>query len=272
MRILIVDDEKIVLEDSADVVRAVCPDAEIICAQKSSKAIGIIEEKHIDIALLDIEMPQTNGLALAKLIREKDPQTNIIFVTAYTKYALDAFGMYVSGYLLKPLQESEFAEALKNLRRPVSENDPAGDKINNKKEDNADENRLRIQCFGNFEVYKGNEVVAFPRTKSKELFAYLVSLKGAAANTSELCAVLWEDSVQQEKNRHYLRNLMSNLKKTLNACDALDVLVVKRNQFSIATDKVDCDYYRFLQRDAAAVNEYRGEFMNQYSWAEFISV
>lgn len=267
MRILIVDDEKMVLEESKEIVKAVRPDDEIICADRSVEALDIVKQKHIDVALLDIEMPVMDGLTLAKNIKETDPDTNIIFVTAYSKYAVDAFGMYVSGYLLKPLQEKEFEEALKNLRIPVldivrtDENKPAVS--------DSMQAALRVQCFGSFEVYKGDEIVQFPRTKSKELFAYLVSIEGNVANTSQLCAVLWEDSVSQDKNRHYLRNLISDLKKTLKKYHAQDALIVKRNQFAVATDKIDCDYYRFLKKDAVAVNSYRGEFMNQYSWAEF---
>ncbi|WP_455719636.1 response regulator [Agathobacter sp.] len=267
MRILIVDDEKMVLEESKEIVKAVKPDDEVICADKSTQALDIIKQNHIDVALLDIEMPGMDGLTLAKRIKETDPDTNIIFVTAYSKYAVDAFGMYVSGYLLKPLQESDFAEALRNLRTPVHTSEEADKNVS--VSEKAVQDKIHIQCFGNFEVYKGDEIVQFPRAKSKELFAYLVSINGEVANTSQLCTVLWEDSALQDKNRHYLRNLLSDLKKTFKAYGAQDVLIIKRNQFAIATDKVDCDYYRFLQKDAEAVNEYRGEFMKQYQWAEF---
>lgn len=267
MRILIVDDEKMVLEESKEIVKAVRPDDDVICADKSTQALDIIRQKHIDVALLDIEMPGMDGLTLAKKIKETDPDTNIIFVTAYSKYAVDAFGMYVSGYLLKPLQENDLAEALKNLRNPVHASSDQDDENDSASEETSQ--LIHIQCFGNFEVYKGDELVQFPRAKAKELFAYLVSINGEVANTSQLCTVLWEDSALQDKNRHYLRNLLSDLKKTFKAYGAQDVLIIKRNQFAIATDKVDCDYYRFLQKDAEAVNEYRGEFMKQYQWAEF---
>ena len=283
MRILIVDDEKMVLEESKEIVKAVRPDDEVICADKSSQALDIIKQKHINVAMLDIEMPGMDGLTLAKKIKETDPDTNIIFVTAYSKYAVDAFGMYVSGYLLKPLQEKDIETALNNLRIPVQTLESSDENKSDKSDatsaagalflqntqDDAVKKLIRIQCFGNFEVYKGDEIVQFPRAKAKELFAYLVSINGEVANTSQLCTVLWEDSALQDKNRHYLRNLLADLKKTFKSYGVQDVLIVKRNQFAIATDKVDCDYYRFLQKDTAAVNEYRGEFMKQYQWAEF---
>lgn len=283
MRILIVDDEKMVLEESKEIVKSVRPDDEVICTDKSIQALDIIKQAHIDVALLDIEMPGMDGLTLAKKIKETDPDTNIIFVTAYSKYAVDAFGMYVSGYLLKPLQEKDIETALNNLRIPIrtaedlSENNSDKSVVSDSPRaldlqmasDDVRKKLIRIQCFGNFEVYKGNEIIQFPRAKAKELFAYLVSINGDVANTSQLCTILWEDSALQDKNRHYLRNLLADLKKTFKAYGVQDVLIVKRNQFAIATDKVDCDYYRFQQKDAVAVNEYRGEFMKQYAWAEF---
>ncbi len=129
--------------------------------------------------------------------------------------------------------------------------------------------KLRIQCFGNFEVFAGNRPVPFARAKAKEIFAYLVDLRGAGANTGELCAVLWEDSTEIERNRHYLRNLISDIRKALRSCGAEDVFLTSRNHFSVDVSRLDCDYYRYLAGDPAAISSYRGEYMKQYSWAEF---
>lgn len=168
-------------------------------------------------------------------------------------YALEAFGIFASGYLMKPLRKEDVEQAIQNLRYPIAY--PKG--------------KLRVQCFGKFEVFYDGEPVAFARAKAKEIFAYLVDLNGASANTGELCGILWEDSVDLEKNRHYLRNLISDLRKSLRSCHAEDVFLCRRNQFAVDTEKIECDYYRFLKRDALAVNSYRGEYMKQYSWAEF---
>ena len=69
---------------------------------------------------------------------------------------------------------------LDDLRRPV------------KREDDG---RLRVQCFGNFEVFRGGRPLAFSRSKTKELFAYLVNRRGAVCTVQALAAVLWEDPV-----------------------------------------------------------------------------
>ena len=252
MQILIVDDEEMVLEETKETVGMELPGMKIIGTSSALEAVDIAGRQQIGIAFLDIDMPEMDGLELAEKLKEKNPATNIIFVTAYAEYALEAFGMFASGYLLKPLQGKDVKRAVGHLRYPMV----------------SQKEGLRVQCFGNFEVFYGGEPVTFARAKAKEIFAYLVDLKGAAATTGELCGVLWEDSVDVERNKHYLRNLIADIRKALRNCHAEDVFLSGRNRYSVNPEKIECDYYRFLSRDAAAVNSYRGEYMKQYSWAE----
>lgn len=252
MQILIVDDEETILEETKETVGMELPGMKIICTSSALEAMDIAGRHQIGIAFLDIEMPGMNGLELAEKLKRKNPAINIVFVTAYEKYALEAFGMFASGYLMKPLQREDVGKAVRNLRYPVE----------------SKRHKLRVQCFGNFEVFYGGEPVAFARAKAKEIFAYLVDLNGAVATTGELCGILWEDSIDLERNKHYLRNLISDVRKALRRCQADDVFLCRRNQFAVNPDKIECDYYQFLKGDAAAVNRYRGEYMKQYSWAE----
>lgn len=253
MQVLIVDDEELVLEETKEAIGLAMPGVKIACAYTAAQALEIAGGQQVGVVFLDIEMPKMNGLELAKRLKDEKPDINIVFVTAYTEYALEAFGIFASGYLMKPLRKEDVEQAIQNLRYPIAY--PKG--------------KLRVQCFGKFEVFYDGEPVAFARAKAKEIFAYLVDLNGASANTGELCGILWEDSVDLEKNRHYLRNLISDLRKSLRSCHAEDVFLCRRNQFAVDTEKIECDYYRFLKRDALAVNSYRGEYMKQYSWAEF---
>lgn len=253
MQVLIVDDEEMVLEETKETVSMELPGMKIICASSALEAVKIAGKQQIEIAFLDIEMPGMGGLELAEKLKKKNPETNIVFVTAYTEYALKAFDLFASGYLMKPLQRKDVKRAIRNLRYPMRDTGKG----------------LRVQCFGNFEVFYGGVPVTFARAKAKEIFAYLVDLNGAAATTGELCGILWEDSMDVEKNKHYLRNLIADIRKALQSCHAEDVFISRRNRYSVNPEKMECDYYRFLQRDAAAVNSYRGEYMKQYSWAEF---
>lgn len=252
MRILIVDDEAMMLEEMQYLVKEVRPEAEISCADSYGKALTFAGQEAFDVAFLDIEMPGMDGLTLARKLKDKCPDMNIIFATAYSKYAVDAFSMYASGYLLKPVKEEQLEEAFAHLRIPIRYED----------------DKLRVQCFGNFDIFFEGEPVLFNRSLAKELLEYLIDLRGASANTAQLCGILWEDSAKAMENRHYFRNIVAKLKKVLKACRAEKVLICKRNFFAIDVEQVECDYYKFLKGDVAAINSYRGEYMKQYSWAE----
>lgn len=252
MKIMIVDNEHMALNQLRSVVEEVAPDAEIMCFNKYSAAIAAARQKNYDVAFLDIEMPEKNGLVLAKELKDIYKDTNIVFVTGYSQYALDALRLHCSGYVLKPAFKEDIEDALANLRNPIKYNDK----------------KLRVQCFGNFEVFCSNRSVDFERSKAKEIFAYLIDRRGASANTGELCSILWADKPVDASSKHYFRNLIGSLKKTLEAFGAGDVFICKRNNFSVDTEKIECDYYKYLQKDAAAVNSYKGEYMSQYSWAE----
>lgn len=253
MRILICDDEIYVREETVETVKLAYPEADCIDTGDAEEALAYVKESYPDIALLDIEMPGMDGLTMAKQIKQISPDTNIIFVTAYSKYAVDAFSLYVSGYLLKPLTVEAVRQAFQNLRIPVRMEEP----------------KIVVRCFGSFEVSYNGKPLVFARSKAKELFAYLVDLRGTSANTTQLCGVLWEDSMEAQKNRHYLRNLIGDIKKTLSSIGMEDALITMRNSFAVNPDKLSCDYYNFLEDDPVAKSEYKGEYMKQYSWAEF---
>lgn len=199
---------------------------------------------------MDISISGKNGIELAKELKSIKKDINIVFTTGYSEYAVKAFELYASGYLLKPIRTADIENAFNNLRFPIQ----------------CDKNKMRVQCFGNFEVYVKNEPIQFGRSKTKEILAYMIDRRGAVANTSEICSAVFSDE-NESINKHYFRNLISDLKKTLKGCGADDALVIKRNSFAIDTSKIECDYYKYLEGDHAAINSYCGEYMSQFSWA-----
>lgn len=252
MNILIVDDEKIILKDLREMVSEINPKAKLICCMSSKEALKAMEDNRIDIALLDVAMPVKNGVELAKELKMLEPKLNIIFITGYSEYAVDAVNLHASGYLLKPVRKSELEEALENLRHPIE----------------YENGKIEVHCFGNFDVYMNGKLISFSRSRTKELLAYLIDRRGASANTDEICAVLFEDEAGRELNKHYFRNLISDLKRTLDKNGAKNVLIKTRNSFAVNTDNVECDYYKYLNGEPNALNSYSGEYMMQYSWAE----
>ena len=249
MRILLVDDEKLQLTRLEESVKSVLPTADIVSYTNPLLALKENKKQKVDIAFLDIEMPELNGIQLAKALKSINAKINIVFVTAYNRFALDAMKMHASGFVTKPVNEEKVFEEINGLRYPV-ELTPT--------------KKLQVKCFGNFEVFHNGQPLKFTYSKSKELFAYLIDREGSAININELNAILWE-----EDHTSYLRNLISDIQKTLAKIGASDVFIKRHNECYIDVTKVDCDAYEYKNNNPEAIRMYRGEYMIQYSWPIF---
>lgn len=249
MKVLLVDDEKLQLLRLQNVVEEVLKSAEIFAFTNPLEALEECKDKKIDIAFLDIEMPKINGVKLAKKLKESNPLINIIFVTAYSEYAIDAYNLRASGYITKPVNVDKVKIEIDELRYPVE--------LKTTK-------KLQVKCFGNFEIFKDGVPIKFSYQRSKEVFAYLIDREGSSININELNAVLWE-----EDHKSYLRNIISDIQNTLKEIGADDVFIKRHNECFIDVNKVDCDAYEYKKDNPNAVRMYRGEYMMQYSWAMF---
>ena len=87
----------------------------------------------------------------------------------------------------------------------------------------------------------------------------------------ELAAVLFEDDAYSNKQMLYLQKIISSMMQTLKAYNATEVVHKSYNAIGLHDEMIDCDYYRFLNMEAPSINAYCGEFMTQYSWAEFVA-
>ena len=127
---------------------------------------------------------------------------------------------------------------------------------------------LRVQTFGNFEVFWGDQPVRFERSKTRELFAYLIDRRGAGSTMGELVSVLWEGQPDTASLRSQLRSLIADLRAAFRALGAENVIRKGRDHIAVDPARVDCDYYRYLAGEKAARSAFRGEYMSNYSWAE----
>lgn len=142
--------------------------------------------------------------------------------------------------------------------------------LNTVREQKSDTNerKLKVQTFGNFEVFHKGEPVRFSRTKSKELLAYLIDRRGATVTTPEACGILWEEKEYNFSLQRQFQTVVSELMKSLKKVDAEHIIKRKRNCLSVDVSRLDCDYYRFLEGDKKALGRYNGEYMTNFSWAE----
>ncbi|MEE3493389.1 response regulator [Ruminococcus sp.] len=256
MRIMCVDDEPLALKMLEMSIQKAKPDAEVKSFRKPRELLEAARQDGCDIAFLDIHMRGMNGVELAKELKGVNPKMNIIFVTGFSDYAGDAMSLHASGYIMKPVNKEKIERELADLRFPIT---PKSNAL------------LRVQCFGNFDVFTPDGAhVRFERSKAKEVFAYLVHKQGSSCTTRELFAAIFEDEPYEKKLQNLLQTYIYAMIKSLKAVGAEEAVVRSYNALAVNPEVLDCDYYRFKELDAGAVNAYQNEYMSQYYWADFL--
>ena len=243
-----VDDEILMLGALVKAVDASPDIREVNKFSDCDEALDFVKKNAVDIAFLDINMRGMGGLALAESIIAARPNCKIVFCTGYEEYAIPAFKLHASGYLMKPISAEDVQAEINNIKGVKQK-----------------EKLLTVHCFGNFEVYANDEKLMFKRLKTKELFAFLVDRKGAGMTAKQICAVLFPDDEDDVKNAAYLRQLVMDLKNTLKSVGAENVLRHETPCYRVDTSLIQCDYLTYLETGKP---EFLGEYMMQYSWAE----
>ena len=243
-----VDDEALMLGALVAAIEASPDITEVVSFSDCEEALAFVKEHPADVAFLDINMRGMGGLALAEKITSYCNNCRIVFCTGYEEYAIPAFKLHASGYLMKPIAAEDVQGEIDNIKGLRQK-----------------EKLLTVQCFGNFEVYAKGEKLAFKRLKTKELFAFLIDRNGAGMTAKQICAALFPDDADDGKNSAYLRQLFMDLKNTLKAVGAEAVLCHETPCYRVDTSLIKCDYISYLETGKP---EFHGEYMTQYSWAE----
>jgi two-component SAPR family response regulator len=248
MKIIAVDDERIALEGLMDLIHEVVPDAELNGFEYPEDALEFVVSHECNVAFLDVEMAGMSGVELAEQLKMRNPDINIIFATGFDEYRKEAYDLHASGYLTKPITAEKVKRELYDLRRPISK-----------------KSRMRVQAFGNFEVYIDNCPVAFRYSKTKELLAYLVDRRGAMCTIGELQAVIFEDD---EGHETYMKSLRRDLLETLENAGCGNVIASQRGKLGVVPERLQCDYYDWCDGKRMGI-VWQGEYMTQYSWGEY---
>ena len=243
-----VDDEVLMLGALVKAISSSADISEVTKFLNCDEALEFAKNHPIDIAFLDINMRGMGGLALAENIIAARPNCKIVFCTGYEEYAIPAFKIHASGYLMKPISAEDVQAEIDNIKGVRQK-----------------EKLLTVHCFGNFDIYAKDEKLVFKRVKTKELFAFLVDRKGAGMTAKEICVALFPEDSDDVKNSAYLRQLVLDMKATLKAVGAENVFRHEKPYYRIDTSLIECDYLSYL---AVGKPEFHGEYMMQYSWAE----
>lgn len=207
------------------------------------EALENIRQLKPQVVFLDINMPQLRGIDAASKILDDSPKTNIIFVTAFDQYAIEAFELHALDYILKPISKSRFR---KTIERLIS-NNPVHQQVNSKK--------LQIKCFGRFQVnWDNQDPIKWRAEKTKELFAFLLLNHGRNMSKDELLDKLWTED-DPEKAIRQLYNGIYYIRKAIEGYGIDRELININSNYSIQLGTVDYDVENFCNKFNNSRNE-----------------
>ena len=252
MNALLADDEELILAYTVKMCKEIPGLTNVWGFTSAKKALAWFRDHTVDIAFLDIDMPDMNGLELAARIKETSPDTAILFLTGHDRYAVSAFEMHATGYLMKPVTTERLEEEVNYVFSGMHR---------------ENKSPIRVQTFGHFDVFVDGRLVSFGRSRAKELLALLVDRQGEPLTRKEAFELMWEGEVYDRPMQKQFDVAIRSLRSTLEEYGADRIIDLARGGMRILPGTFDCDLYRFLEGDVEAVNSYRGEYMGEYAWA-----
>jgi two-component system LytT family response regulator len=272
IRAVLVDDEALglallrrLLEDTGQV--------EIVGEYKDPEtALQEIPRLQADVAFLDIEMPEKDGISLGTELLEETEELEMVFVTAYERYAVQAFKLNAVHYLLKPASPEAIADTLLRIgkKKPVLAK--------------AKSAPVSLRLLGDIEFHKNGEPlkVNWITAKVEELFALLVSEPSGRISKWRIMDLLWQE-LEPKKAQQNLYTTVFRLKKALKEADIQASVENEAGVYRLILANVTCDWYEFErggEKDASledwpveqterAIESYRGDLFGEraYPWS-----
>ncbi|MBN2829522.1 MAG: response regulator [Candidatus Cloacimonetes bacterium] len=268
LKIVIIDDESPAV-DRLNKLLQKSGMAEVVKAFTNPlESISFVRDNHVDAVFLDIEMPEINGLELATQLIDIQPALEIVFITAYKNYAVDAFELNALDYILKPFS----LERLKTSLRRIHINTHHSGTIL----------RLKVSMFGRMQITTGGEPIHFRTQKAEELFAYLLDNDGEFVSRNSIIDSLWLDFPGDKAVLNF-HSTIYYIKKALFPYIKTSILEHYRGSYRILMDHIESDSQ--LIREAAktaldnnleayegiksAIELYTGRYLgaHDYPWA-----
>jgi len=127
LKTIVVDDEQLARDELRFLLEQL-PGIEIVAqAGNGVEALRVIEEYQPDLVMLDVQMPGLTGFEVARRVVQAGIESQLVFVTAYDQYAIDAFDVNAVDYLLKPVEQERLATAVDRVRKRLAVEKPRKD-------------------------------------------------------------------------------------------------------------------------------------------------
>ncbi|MDO7906330.1 response regulator [Paenibacillus sp. JX-17] len=287
MRAILIDDENPALQH---LERLLLMDGRLkLTGQYTSARKGLehMASQAVDVVFLDIGMPEMNGLEAAEFILQKDPGVHIVFVTAYSDYAVEAFELQAVDYLLKPISTGRLGKTLDRLEARYKAQNKQHSALQENMENIIRPNMPWAGLFRRLELYdpaSGEpKRVKWRTQKSQELFAYLLHTGGQWVSKEQLLEVLWPEAVP-DKSVTYLHTSVYQIRKLIKDQELDAVLEYNHDGYRLlrAGRLTDAEHFEQETSGHGPINEfnydqrltvismYQGRYLggHDYPWAE----
>lgn len=253
MRAIIVDDEPIMLRRFVRLSEGI-PDLNVVGQfESAAAALDYAVENPVEVAFLDVAMPVTNGVELAKALRRLRTDILIVFVSAYDEYLWDFNRIGGDYYIMKPYERETLEMAMERIRLLAQ----------------RQQKEIYIQTFGRFLVLKGGKPLPISG-KAKEILALVVTRRGKEISNEEIYSTLWENRPYGNVEMTVYYNALRRLKCALRDAGVPELLISTYRGQMINTALFDCDYYAWQDKDSGVQYRFEGDFLSEYSWGEYI--
>ncbi|MBO9596553.1 MAG: response regulator [Cohnella sp.] len=222
LRVMIVEDERPILGLMEMLVERHSMLEAVGAFTSPIAALERFAELKPDAVFLDVEMPKMSGIELADKLLAIDEDVQVVFTTAYSNYAVEAFRVRAVDYLLKPVTP----DGLERVAARLAKNHALRSE---KMTPPIKPEHASVRCLGTFETRAADgRAMSWPTRKTEELFAYLLAYPDRLAGKWQLADLLWPE-MDEERAIHNLHNTVYRLKKALKEA-GLDVDVTNTNE------------------------------------------
>jgi two-component system, LytTR family, response regulator len=237
IKVMIVDDEIPAIEelivhlsdiDHIEIVNTFC---------NSITANSCIIKEKPDLVFLDINMPGVNGLELALNIMNNSTKTNVVFITAYDKYAIEAFELNAIDYILKPFRKERLHRTIEKVLKTIDES---------KEFDNSSSTIPYVKLFGGVEVIASNSSIKWNTIKVKEIFAYLLLNRSVKISRDILIDTIFPQ-VDNDRAKKYLNTCIYLIRKNIKEYNLEEFfnLDLHNNNYTFSAMNIKIDFEDF---------------------------
>jgi two-component system LytT family response regulator len=249
IRVMLIDDEEDAL-DLLEILLGQIGNINIVGRYMNPiQAIEALANSTVDAVFLDNQMPGMKGTEAARKIRSMFPRMPIVFTTAYAEYAVEAFEIQSTDYLLKPFTIERLQNTVARIKQSLSES------VIQVRESASI--APTVNCLGGFHIglpSEENKVLTWKTKKEKELCAFLIHYAGKSVNTASIIEALWP-GYDLNKAKTYLYTCLSYLRRSLG-----------EHQIPIQIRKADQGFVAVLDGSTVDVTEFEQLLSN--TWAE----